>query len=161
MPAPSHASANRMARHLSQRIVPASAGLHATLPLVGDVLSLPLSGRHAQGAVGSRRKVWRAPGGEWGETPAKAGLGVFEHLAGGCAMIRLTHAAAALGLAAAVTAAVVPVSAAIFSDIQGDPNQRGIEKVVVAGVLAGFADGPFRPGRPITRRAPGAPLAKG
>src|SRR6266550_683473 len=104
-------------------------------PLGGDILSLPLSGRHARGAVGSRRRVWRAPGGSGG-TPAKAGLGVFEHLAGGCAMIRLTHAAAALALAAAVTAAAVPVSAALFSDIQGDPNQRGIEKVVVAGVLA-------------------------
>ena len=75
-------------------------------------------------------------------------------------MIRLTHAAA-LALTAAVTAAVIPVSAAIFSDIQGDPNQRGIEKVVVAGVLAGFPDGTFRPGQPITRLAAVASLAKG
>ncbi len=76
-------------------------------------------------------------------------------------MIRLTHAAAALALAAAVTAAAVPVSAALFSDIQGDPNQRGIEKVVVAGVLAGFPDGTFKPGQPITRLAAVASLAKG
>ena len=66
-------------------------------------------------------------------------------------MIRLTHAAAALTLAAAVTAAAMPAPAAMFSDIQGDPNQRGIEKVAVAGVLAGFPDGTFKPGQPITR----------
>jgi len=76
-------------------------------------------------------------------------------------MIRLTHAAAALTLAAAVTAAAMPAPAAMFSDIQGDPNQRGIEKVAVAGVLAGFPDGTFKPGQPITRLAAVASLAKG
>ena len=62
--------------------------------------------------------------------------------------------AAALGLA-------VPAQAAVFSDIQGDANQRGIEKLAITGVMAGFPDGTFKPGQPITRLGAVAALAKG
>jgi len=70
-------------------------------------------------------------------------------------------AVAAATLAAAVCAAVVPAQGAVFSDIQGDPNQRGIEKLTIAGVVGGYPDGTFKPGQPITRLAAVTALAKG
>jgi intracellular proteinase inhibitor BsuPI/S-layer family protein len=71
------------------------------------------------------------------------------------------QAAALFALAAALVAGVAPASAAIFSDIQNDPNQRGIEKLAVTGVMAGFPDGTFKPTEPITRLAAVAALARG
>jgi hypothetical protein len=76
-------------------------------------------------------------------------------------MIHRSHAFAAVALAAVVAVAVMPASAALFSDIQGDPNQRGIEKLSVAGVLHGFPDGTFKPGQPITRLSAVEALASG
>ena len=76
-------------------------------------------------------------------------------------MIRQAHAVAVFALAVAVAAAVTPASAALFSDIQGDANQRGIEKLTVTGVLHGFPDGTFKPSQPITRLAAVESLAKG
>jgi hypothetical protein len=72
-----------------------------------------------------------------------------------------THVVALLTLAVAVAVTPLPASAAVFSDIQGDPNQRGIEKLAVTGVMAGFSDGTFKPSQPITRLAAVAALAKG
>jgi hypothetical protein len=76
-------------------------------------------------------------------------------------MIRPTVAGMAWILAVALAVVAVPVQAAVFSDISGDPNQRGIEKLAITGVLSGFADGTFKPGQPITRLAAVAALAKG
>jgi hypothetical protein len=64
-------------------------------------------------------------------------------------------------LAAMVAVAAVPVQAAVFSDIQGDPNQRGIEKLAITGVMSGFPDGTFKPGQAITRLGAVAALARG
>jgi len=64
-------------------------------------------------------------------------------------------------LAATLAVVAVPVQAAVFSDIQGDPNQRGIEKLAITGVMLGFPDGTFKPGQPITRLGAVAALAKG
>jgi hypothetical protein len=72
------------------------------------------------------------------------------------------HALAGVALTlAALFVAGVPAQGAVFSDIQGDPNQRGIEKLAIAGVLAGFPDGTYKPAQPITRLAVVAALAKG
>jgi hypothetical protein len=72
------------------------------------------------------------------------------------------HALAGVTLTlAALFVAGVPAQGAVFSDIQGDPNQRGIEKLAIAGVLAGFPDGTYKPAQPITRLAVVAALAKG
>jgi Intracellular proteinase inhibitor/S-layer homology domain len=76
-------------------------------------------------------------------------------------MIRANLAAAACILASTLALIVVPAQAAVFSDIQGDGNQRGIEKLAITGVMAGFPDGTFKPGQPITRLAAVAALAKG
>jgi hypothetical protein len=64
-------------------------------------------------------------------------------------------------LAAMLAVAAVPVQAAVFSDIQGDPNQRGIEKLAIVGVMSGYPDGTFKPGQTITRLGAVAALAKG
>jgi hypothetical protein len=64
-------------------------------------------------------------------------------------------------LAAMLAMAAVPVQAAVFSDIQGDPNQRGVEKLAIVGVMSGFPDGTFKPGQAITRLGAVAALAKG
>jgi hypothetical protein len=64
-------------------------------------------------------------------------------------------------LAAMLAVAAVPVQAAVFSDIQGDPNQRGVEKLAIVGVMSGFPDGTFKPGQAITRLGAVAALAKG
>ncbi len=76
-------------------------------------------------------------------------------------MRRQTLAGMAWILAAALAMAAVPVQAAVFSDIQGDLNQRGIEKMAITGVLTGFSDGTFKPGQPVTRLAAVAALARG
>ncbi len=76
-------------------------------------------------------------------------------------MRRQTLAGMAWILAAALAMAAVPVQAAVFSDIQGDPNQRGIEKLAMTGAMTGFPDGTFKPGQPVTRLAAVAALAKG
>jgi hypothetical protein len=64
-------------------------------------------------------------------------------------------------LAAMLAVAAVPVQAAVFSDIQGDPNQRGIEKLAIVGVMSGYPDGTFKPSQTITRLGAVAALAKG
>jgi hypothetical protein len=76
-------------------------------------------------------------------------------------MNRYTAAGAAWALVAALAVAALPVEAAIFADVAGDPNQRGIEKLAIAGVMAGFPDGTFKPAQPITRLQAVAALAKG
>jgi hypothetical protein len=76
-------------------------------------------------------------------------------------MIRSGLAALACVLSLTLALVAVPVQAAVFSDIQGDANQRGIEKLAIAGAMAGFPDGTFKPGQPITRLAAVAALAKG
>jgi hypothetical protein len=62
---------------------------------------------------------------------------------------------------AALAVVAVPVTAAVFSDISGDPNQRGIERLAIAGVMSGLPDGTFKPGQPITRLTAVTALAKG
>src|ERR1700736_485494 len=62
-------------------------------------------------------------------------------------MMRQTLAGMAWILAAMLAVAAVPVQAAVFSDIQGDPNQRGVEKLAITGVMSGFPDGTFKPGQ--------------
>jgi len=76
-------------------------------------------------------------------------------------MTRRIHAVVPLALAVVVAVAGVPASAAIFSDIQGDPNQRAIEKLAVTGLVAGFPDGTFKPNQPITRLEAVTALARG
>ena len=76
-------------------------------------------------------------------------------------MIRANLAAVACILASTLALIAVPAQAAVFSDIQGDGNQRGIEKLAITGVMTGFPDGTFKPGQPITRLAAVAALAKG
>jgi hypothetical protein len=76
-------------------------------------------------------------------------------------MMRQTLAGMAWILAAMLAVAAVPVQAAVFSDIQGDPNQRGVEKLAITGVMSGFPDGTFKPGQAITRIGAVAALAKG
>lgn len=61
----------------------------------------------------------------------------------------------------ALLVAVLPATAALFSDIQGTPYERAIEKLAVTGILGGFPDGTFRPGQPVTRLETVAALAKG
>src|SRR5690349_7704489 len=77
------------------------------------------------------------------------------------AMIRVSLAALACILASTLALIAVPAQAAVFSDIQGDANQRGIEKLAITSVMTGFPDGTFKPGQPITRLAAVAALAKG
>jgi hypothetical protein len=69
--------------------------------------------------------------------------------------------ATALALVAALAAGVGPAAAAIFSDIQDNPNERGIEKLAVTGIMSGFPDGTFKPNDPITRLAAVEALAHG
>ncbi len=76
-------------------------------------------------------------------------------------MIRWSLAAVACVLASTLAVVVVPAQAAVFSDIQGDANQRGIEKLAITGIMTGFPDGTFKPGQAITRLATVAALAKG
>lgn len=76
-------------------------------------------------------------------------------------MIRSSLTAAACILASTLALIVVPAQAAVFSDIQGDGNQRGIEKLAITGVMSGYPDGTFKPGQSITRLAAVAALAKG
>jgi hypothetical protein len=76
-------------------------------------------------------------------------------------MRRRTLAAVAWILAATLALVAVPVQAAVFSDIQGDPNQRGIEKLAITGIVSGFPDGTFKPSQPITRLGAVAALARG
>ena len=66
-------------------------------------------------------------------------------------MIRSSLAAVACILASTLALIAVPAQAAVFSDIQGDGNQRGIEKLAITGVMTGFPDGSFKPGQPIAR----------
>ncbi len=61
----------------------------------------------------------------------------------------------------AVVAAGGPAGAALFADIRGNTYQKAIEKLVVAGVVAGFPDGTFKPDQPVTRLGAVAALAKG
>lgn len=75
--------------------------------------------------------------------------------------MRGTHAGVAWILGATLAIVAVPARAAVFSDISGDPNQRGIEKLTIAGVMSGFPDGTFKPGQPITRIGAVAALARG
>ncbi len=76
-------------------------------------------------------------------------------------MIRSSLAALACVLASTLALVAVPAQAAVFSDIQSDANQRGIEKLAITGVMTGFPDGTFKPGQPVTRLAAVAALAKG
>ncbi|HEV3259670.1 MAG TPA: S-layer homology domain-containing protein, partial [Gemmataceae bacterium] len=76
-------------------------------------------------------------------------------------MMQRTLAGMGWILAAMLAVAAVPVQAAVFSDIQGDPNQRGIEKLAIVGVMSGYPDGTFKPGQTITRLGAVAALAKG
>jgi len=65
---------------------------------------------------------------------------------------------------AASMAVMAPVGAsadAIFSDIGNSPDQQAIIKLGVVGVLAGNADGTFKPDQPITRLQAVAALATG
>jgi hypothetical protein len=64
-------------------------------------------------------------------------------------------------VAAGVAAAAAPASATLYSDIQGNPYQKAIEKLSVSGVLTGFPDGTFKPSQPVTRLTTVASLAKG
>jgi hypothetical protein len=75
--------------------------------------------------------------------------------------MRRAHVATALALVAALAAGVGPAAAAIFSDIQDNPNERGIEKLAVTGIMSGFPDGTFKPNDPITRLAAVEALAHG
>jgi len=76
-------------------------------------------------------------------------------------MTQRAVAGVAATLVAVLCVAGAPAQGAVFSDIQGDPNQRGIEKLTITGVLGGFPDGTFKPGQPVTRLAAVAALAKG
>ena len=76
-------------------------------------------------------------------------------------MVQRTLAGTAWILAAVLALVALPVQAAVFSDIAGDSNQRGIEKLAITGVMGGFPDGTFKPGQPITRLGAVAALAKG
>jgi hypothetical protein len=76
-------------------------------------------------------------------------------------MIRPSLTALACVLTSTLALVAVPAQAAVFSDIQGDANQRGIEKLAISGVMTGFPDGTFKPGQEITRLAAVAALAKG
>jgi len=75
--------------------------------------------------------------------------------------MRRAHVATALALVAALAAGVGPAAAAIFSDIQDNPYERGIEKLAVTGIMNGFPDGTFKPNDPITRLAAVEALAHG
>ena len=75
--------------------------------------------------------------------------------------MRTGHVVTALTLVAALVAGARPASAAMFSDIQNDPNARGIEKLAVTGIVSGFPDGTFKPSDPITRLAAVTALAHG
>lgn len=57
----------------------------------------------------------------------------------------------AVMLVAAATVTTLPAWGAIFSDIQGLPAQRAIERLVAKGIIRGTADGRFNPGGPVTR----------
>ncbi len=72
-----------------------------------------------------------------------------------------TAAAFILIIAAGVAAAIVPASATLYSDIQGSPFQKAIEKLSVIGVLSGSPDGTFKPDQPMTRLTTVDALAKG
>ncbi len=78
-------------------------------------------------------------------------------------MRRRIQAILRLALAWSVVAAAVaqPAGAALFSDVQGSAYRKAIEKLAVAGVLAGFPDGTFKPDQPVTRLAAVAALARG
>src|SRR5437879_11883924 len=96
---------------------------------------------HAPGAGGAavrRRCLWDPTKGHVSMVPRRPG------------MTRHALAGVALTLAALFVAGV-PAQGAVFSDIQGDPNQRGIEKLAIAGVLAGFPDGTYKPDPPFPR----------
>ena len=75
--------------------------------------------------------------------------------------MRKVHIVTLLALAAALVAGAGPATAAIFSDIQNDPYERGIEKLAVTGIVSGFPDGTFKPNDPITRLAAVTALARG
>src|SRR5215467_8819655 len=76
-------------------------------------------------------------------------------------MIRPSLTALACVLTTTLALVAVPAQAAVFSDIQGDANQRGIEKLAITGVMSGYPDGTFKPGQQITRLTAVAALAKG
>ncbi len=78
-------------------------------------------------------------------------------------MIRRFRTAAAfiLTIAAGAAAATAPASASLYSDIQGNPFQKAIEKLSVIGVVSGFPDGTYKPDQPMTRLTTVAALAKG
>ncbi|MFP3918131.1 S-layer homology domain-containing protein [Lysinibacillus telephonicus] len=58
-----------------------------------------------------------------------------------------------LSAAAVVVSTVAPIStsAALFSDINGNSHQFAIEALVKQGIINGYADGTFKPGKGLTR----------
>ncbi len=66
-----------------------------------------------------------------------------------------------LVISAAVAVATFPAAAAMYSDVQGTPYQKAIEKLAVTGILTGFPDGTFKPDQPVTRLTAVAALARG
>ncbi len=66
-----------------------------------------------------------------------------------------------LVFAAAAAAAAAPAAGAMYSDTQGTPYQKAIDKLGVTGALTGFPDGTFKPDQPVTRLTAVAALARG